>query len=56
MSESLDLVRSIQAAWERRDYSSAEWAHPEIDFVVAGGPTPGGWIGLGGWRRVPATG
>lgn len=43
--ENVEIVRSIYAAWGRGDFSSVQWAHPEIEFVVADGPTPG--IGTG---------
>jgi ketosteroid isomerase-like protein len=50
-SANLDLVRSIYAAWESGDYSSNEWAHPEIEYVMADGPSPGTWKGLEGMAR-----
>ena len=48
MSEKLDLARSILAKWERGDFSSAEWAHPQIEYVFAEGPSPGTWKGVAG--------
>jgi ketosteroid isomerase-like protein len=51
MSENLDLVRSIYAAWERGDYSSTAWADAEIEIVFADGPSPGTFQGLAGVTR-----
>src|ERR1700682_3020163 len=43
--ENVDLVRSICAAHERGDYSSAEWAEPDIEYEIVGGLSPGTWKG-----------
>jgi ketosteroid isomerase-like protein len=48
-------VRSIYAAWGRGDFSSVEWAHPEIEYILVDGPGPFSRKGLAGlaegWRE-----
>jgi ketosteroid isomerase-like protein len=46
VSENLDLIKSIYAAWERGDFSSADWADPEIEFAMVGGLIEGRWRGV----------
>ena len=57
-SANIELARSVWEAWERGDFSSVEWAHPDIVYVVADGPAPGSWVGragmLEGWREFLA--
>jgi ketosteroid isomerase-like protein len=51
-SANLDLVRSIMAALEQGEFlptaSTTELLHPEIEFVIADGPSPGRWTALAG--------
>jgi ketosteroid isomerase-like protein len=47
-SADLELVRSIYSAWERADYSSVDWASPDIEYTVADGPSPATWTGIEG--------
>jgi len=48
VSSNLDLVKSIYAAWERGDWTSVDWADPEIEFRVIGGLDEGSWNGVAG--------
>src|SRR5688572_18056164 len=50
--ENVEIVRSVCAAWERGDYSSTEWADPEIEYVVADGPEPYSGKGLIGLAQA----
>ena len=54
-STNLELVGSIFAARERGDYSTAEWAHPEIEYEIADGPSPGTFTGLRGLAEATRT-
>jgi ketosteroid isomerase-like protein len=48
VSANLDLVRSLFAAWEQGYDLDAEWAHPDMEFVIADGPDMGRWTGIDG--------
>jgi ketosteroid isomerase-like protein len=50
--ENVEVVRAICAPWAHGNYSSAEWAHPEINVVTRDGPTPGSWRGLSGMAQA----
>src|SRR6478736_467697 len=50
--ENLDFVRSLYVARARGDFALAEWAHPQIEFVLADGPTRGRATGLAAMARA----
>jgi hypothetical protein len=45
-------VRSIYAARESGDYSSIDWADPQIEYVLVDGPSPGAFTGLSELTRA----
>ena len=47
-SANLDLVRSINADWERGDFSGTHWADTEIEFEFRDWPARGKWTGVAG--------
>ena len=50
--KNVDIVRPIYAAWERGDFTSADWAHPDIEFVVAESFDAGSVRGLAGMAEA----
>jgi ketosteroid isomerase-like protein len=38
MSENLELVQSILAEWERGNFRSVDWAHPQIEYAIVDEP------------------
>ena len=55
VSANLELVRSICEQWERGEYGTVAWAHPEIESAIADLPTAGSWRGVWAWSRPDAT-
>jgi hypothetical protein len=47
----VELAQAIFEPWRQGDFGSVDWAHPEIEYVVADGPSPGRWSGLAGMAR-----
>lgn len=39
MSENVEAVKDVYRRWEQGDFSSVDWAHPEIVFSIPG-PDP----------------
>ena len=55
MPSNLELVKSIYARWEKGDFTSADWADPEIEFAMHGGLNTGEWRGIEAMTEVWTT-
>jgi ketosteroid isomerase-like protein len=55
VSSNLDLVKSVYAEWEKGDFSSTDWADPDIEFTVVGGLDSGSWRGVAAMAEAWAT-
>jgi ketosteroid isomerase-like protein len=53
--ENVEIVRSVIASWERGDYSSTDWAHPDIEFVIADAQRPAIGRAFPAWPRAGVT-
>ncbi len=47
-SSNVDLVRSIYERTSRGDFSTPDWADPNIELELVDGPQPGSWSGIAG--------
>ena len=46
-SDNVERVRAIYEPWSRGDwFGPADWADPDIEYVMADGPNPGAWRGI----------
>ena len=51
--DNIEAVRPLYTAWERGDFTSAEWAHPDIELVVGDSFEAGSSAtGLAGMTRL----
>ena len=50
--DNVEIARAIYAPWERGDFTSAQWAHPDIEFAIADGLDAGTWTGLAGMAQA----
>jgi ketosteroid isomerase-like protein len=51
-SANVQAAQAIYGEWESNDYSSLEWAHPEIEYVTADGPVTGSGKGHAGVTEI----
>jgi ketosteroid isomerase-like protein len=54
-SANLELVRSIFSSIERGDFADAQWADPQIEYVIADGPEPCTFRGRAGLAEAMRT-